>query len=313
MPAHHNTGCVCLIRQSPSAPNGSPRACGLYLRTRTHPITPAAIAPTAGAPARVSTSTGISAPIRIRKAIMGPSRMSAMIVAPKAQFRKLLIDGSRIRIVLPRLCRLLVPLARLNHGTAPERDRFRFVRWAGRRGHEPRADRCIRLSSAFPTFSASGPRSPIRRLSGVLSREVWSGERRDIIGGRFGDPRGTSNFRRCNGRTRTEPTHSMFVNQKTATDPRGGQVKIASTRAPFSAPSMTAAANSVKTIAQGQYGSARYHRPYRPHWRLFSFCHLKRDRLRAADEPDEALKRSLRELIVGDRGLIAFLNRHARR
>jgi len=40
---------------------------------------------------------------------------------------------------------------------------------------------------------------------------------------------------------------------------------------------------------------------------------LKRDRGRAADEPDEALKRSLRELIVGDRGLIAFLSRHARR
>ena len=47
--------------------------------------------------------------------------------------------------------------------------------------------------------------------------------------------------------------------------------------------------------------------------RIFQFATLKRDRGRAADEPDEALKRSLRELIVGDRGLIAFLNRHARR
>jgi hypothetical protein len=32
-----------------------------------------------------------------------------------------------------------------------------------------------------------------------------------------------------------------------------------------------------------------------------------------SNEPDEALKRSLREPIVGDRGLIAFVNRHARR
>jgi len=46
---------------------------------------------------------------------------------------------------------------------------------------------------------------------------------------------------------------------------------------------------------------------------FFHFATLKRDRGRAADEPDEALKRSLREPIVGDRGLIAFLNRHARR
>jgi len=47
--------------------------------------------------------------------------------------------------------------------------------------------------------------------------------------------------------------------------------------------------------------------------RFFHFATLERDRLPAADEPDEALKRSLRELIVDDRGLIAFLSRHARR
>src|SRR5215472_2762454 len=46
---------------------------------------------------------------------------------------------------------------------------------------------------------------------------------------------------------------------------------------------------------------------------FFHVATLKRDRGRAADEPDEALKRSLREPIVGDRGLICFLNRHARR
>ena len=45
---------------------------------------------------------------------------------------------------------------------------------------------------------------------------------------------------------------------------------------------------------------------------FFHIATLKKDRGRAADEP-EALKRSLRELIVGDRGLIAFVNRHARR
>ena len=39
--------------------------------------------------------------------------------------------------------------------------------------------------------------------------------------------------------------------------------------------------------------------------RIFYLATLKRDRGRAADEPDEALKRSLRELIVGDRGLLS--------
>jgi len=105
------------------------------------------------------------------------------------------------------------------------------------------------------------------------------------------------NFMNCNGcwarihsRTRSCARRSIWRSQKTV-------VAVALTRAPL--PRSTRRGFVATSVAR--------------RGRFFHFATLERDRGPAADEPDEALKRSLRELIVDDRGLIAFLSRHARR